>query len=148
MPIAFVEPGQRLQVTSSSTWTAVLEPGLISRIQDIKVLEPVFEELAVSSQTRNSRFEGGGRHKTCVCNSVFWGFWCDLLFQPVCWGSWVESFCCCADTVTAGATRYRAWWKIEFLVATVWSRVCFHWDGGSWPRQRWALFFFLLMKAF
>ena len=53
-----MEPGQCLQVTSSSTGTAVLEPGLISHIQHIKVLEPVFEELAVSSQTRNSRSEG------------------------------------------------------------------------------------------
>lgn len=66
-PAAFVEPGQRLQVTSSS-------PGTVgwpnSCIQDIKVLQPVSEELAVSSQTRNSRFEGERKKKKAKPVSV------------------------------------------------------------------------------
>lgn len=37
--------------------TAVWEPVLISPDQDIKVLEPDFEELAASSQTRHARLE-------------------------------------------------------------------------------------------
>lgn len=67
----------------------VLEPGLISPSQYIKVLELVFEEAAVSRQTRNSRFEEEKEKKhhpnPSVCNSVLWGSLRDLLFQPVCW---------------------------------------------------------------
>lgn len=46
-----------LQVTSSSARPTGWNVALIPWIQDIKVLEPVFEEPAVSSQTRNTGFE-------------------------------------------------------------------------------------------
>lgn len=44
-------------LVSSSTRTTGWNVALIPWIQDIKVFEPVFEEPAVSSQTRNTGFE-------------------------------------------------------------------------------------------